>query len=171
MADQKYVIQKFNKALHDRGAFSCGVQQIDAWIKAGMNEQIKANRLVVWCASDGEGTLSGLYGLNAHAIKPETAFTLARRKERHDIPVIYLPFIAISNELQGQGLGGKLMAHAINQSVEISEKAGAAAIVLDVLKDDKYDKRMAFYQGIGFAPLGNPPGRMYLSMSVAKASL
>lgn len=171
MPDQKYVIQKFDKALHDRGAFSCGVQQMDAWIKTGISDQIKANRLVVWCANDGEGKLCGLYGLNTHAIKPETAFILARRRERHDIPVIYLPFIAISDDLQGQGLGGKLMAHAINQSVEISEKAGAAALVLDVLKDDKYDKRIAFYQGIGFAPLGEPPERMYLSMSTVKASI
>lgn len=171
MADLKYGIQKIDKALHDRGAFSCGVQQIDAWIKTGISDQIKANRLVVWCANDCKGKLCGLYGLNTHAVEPKSAVALARRKERHAIPVIYLPFIAISSELQGQGLGAKLMAHAISQSLEISEKAGAAALVLDVLKDDKYEKRMAFYKGIGFAQLGTPLERMYLSMSTVKASL
>lgn len=171
MADAKYEIRKFDKALHDRSAFSCGVDQIDNWLKNSISDQIKYNRLVVWCATDQERRLCGFYALNAHSVRPEAASALARRKERNPIPVIYLPAIAVASDLQGQSVGTALMGHAIRQGVDISEKAGTAALVLDVLEDDNFDRRKAFYEQIGFTLLGDDPKRFYLPMNTARASL
>jgi hypothetical protein len=50
---------------------------------------------------------------------------------------------------------------------------GAAAIVLDVLEDDHFDKRRRFYDGLGFRPLGDPlnPTRVFIPMADVQATL
>ncbi|MCR9137629.1 MAG: GNAT family N-acetyltransferase [Alphaproteobacteria bacterium] len=171
MADARHAIKTFDKALHDRSAFSCGVDKIDNWFKTAISEQIKQKRIVVWCATNPEGVLSGFYALNTHSIVPKDAGALARRGDQFPIPVIYLPATAVASDLQGQGLGKALMGHAIRQSVDISNRAGAAALVLDVLQDDNFEKRRAFYSRIGFVQLGSAPVRMFLPLKTALVSM
>jgi hypothetical protein len=50
---------------------------------------------------------------------------------------------------------------------------GAAAIVLDVLKDDHFDRRWNFYEELGFRPLGDPenPLRVFIPMADVRATL
>lgn len=162
----------FNKALHNRSAFSCGVQSIDSWLHASISKQIKNDRIKLYCATDESGKLVGFYALNAHCIRPEDAAALAQKGERHEIPVVYLPYIAVDAAHQGQNLGAALMGHAIMKSVEISDKIGAAALVLDVKKDADFEKRLSFYSRFGFQPL-NPetPHKVFLSMKLARLSV
>ena len=170
MADAKYVIRLLDKALHDRRAFSCGVEVMDRWIKNSVSDQVKSDRLRLWCANDLNGKFVGFYGLTAHSVNPDDAPSLAKRKERRPVPVIYLPALAVDKTCQGQGVGGALLADAIIRSLEISESIGAAALILDVLDDENFDKRKAFYLKLGFAEIGNgDPRRLFLSMKAAMA--
>jgi GNAT superfamily N-acetyltransferase len=172
MADAKYVIRLFDKALHDRRAFSCGVEAMDRWIRYSVSDQVKLDRLRLWCANDLDGKFVGFYGLTAHSVNPEDAPSLAQRKERRSIPTIYLPALAVDKTCQGQGVGGALLADAIVRSLEISESIGAAALILDVHDDGDFDKRKAFYLELGFAEIGNgDPRRLFLSMRNARAEL
>lgn len=172
MPDQpKFRIAKFDKALHDRSAFSCGIKEIDNWLKTSVSDQIKNNRVRLWCAINEEGQVIGFYSLNTQSVRPEKAGELARKGERHEIPALYLPCIAISEDYQEKGLGAALMGHAVSTALNISEQVGAAALILDVHKDEHYERRKAFYTRIGFAPLGgDKEERMYLSMKDARAS-
>ena len=170
MADAAFEIRLFDKALHDRRAFSCGVPAMDRWLKESIGDQIATDRLRVWCARDAAGRLVGFYGLSAHEVRPEHAPALARRKERHAIPAIYLPALAVDRTCQGRGLGGALMAHAIETAIEASAIIGAAALVLDVLRDANFARRKAFYLGIGFAEIGDEDdARLFLTMKDARA--
>lgn len=172
MADTPYVIQQFDKALHDRKAFSCGVTGMDRWFKKSISEQIKHNRLRVWCAVDRHGVVVGFYGLSAHSVEPENAPALQTKGERRPIPAIYLVALATDDRQRGRGLGCALMADAIAKALDVSETIGAAAIILDVLKDDNFDRRMAFYRRIGFEQIDevNAPARLFLSLKWAAAS-
>lgn len=166
MIDQKFRIEKFDKASHDRGAFSCGIAGMDRWFKKSITDQIKANRIRVWCAVDKNGQVVGFYALSAHSVEPSTASELATRRERHPIPAVYLSALATDQSVQGQGLGSALMADAMLKAFEISEVIGAAALILDVLEDEMFDQRMNFYLNLGFAPIdptGNPE-RLFLSI-------
>ena len=73
-------------------------------------------------------------------------------------------------------MGTALLIHAIQNAIDISELAGCAAIILDVLDDgDKsaLSKRVAFYKKLGFDFIRNTEQdhRMFLSIKDAKASL
>ena len=172
MSEPSLTIRAFDKALHDRGAFSSGVEPMDRWLREGAAEQIKLNRLRVWCATTEEGTFVGYYALAMHSVLPDAAPALTRRRERHAIPAIYLTALAVSEGHQGQGIGSALLGDAIARSVALSQEIGTAAIILDVLKDGHYERRRSFYLSLGFAEIGNgDPARLYLSIKDAIAEL
>lgn len=172
MTKPKFRVERFDKASHDRGAFSCGVAGMDRWFKESITDQIKANRLRVWCAVDAERRVVGFYGLSAHSVEAEASSALSRRRERHPIPAVYLAALATDLTVQGQGLGGALMADALTKALEVSETIGAAAVILDVFEDERFEQRMAFYTKLGFRPL-NPAGdpkRLFLPMTEMAAA-
>ncbi len=172
MAEPRLKVRLFDKALHDRAGFSSGIDAMDRWLRGSLSEQIRRDRLRVWCASDTAGAFVGYYALTMHSVAPETAPSLARTKERHPIPAIYLSALAVDTAHQGKGIGAALMGDAILRCIILSDQIGATAIVLDVLKDDNFERRRAFYTALGFAEIGNTdPGRLFLSIRDAKASL
>ncbi len=171
MAEPKYAISQFDKALHNRSAFTCGVKKVDSWLKNSISTQIKENRLRVWCVNNEDSELVGFYSLCSQSIQPQTAPGLATKGEVHEIPVLYLPVIATTKKYQGCGIGTALMGHAIETSVEVSEKTGVAALVLDVMEDENFHKRMEFYCRLGFNLIGYDNKRVYLSIKDAKASM
>ena len=179
MANKPLFIAKFNKALHDRSAFSCGFAPIDGFFKSSISRQIKDNLATVWVASASEIEKSpalGFYTLNAHSISANDAPQLTGRSQRPTIPAVYLNALAVDKSCQGQGIGTALLIHAIQKSIDISELAGCAVIILDVLDDgdcDALERRVAFYQTLGFEFVRHSEfkHRMYLSINDAKASL
>lgn len=145
---------------------------MDRWLRESVADQIAQNRLRLWCATDGDGALVGWYALAMHAVSPQEAPALARRRERHAIPAICLVALAVDQAQHGKGFGAALLADAIARSVALSDQIGAAAIVLDVLRDAAFSRRRAFYLTAGFAEIGNgDPGRLYLSIRNARAAL
>jgi ribosomal protein S18 acetylase RimI-like enzyme len=172
MPEGKYRISLFEKALHDRSAFSCGVRPIDNWVKNSVSSETKADRLRLWCAIDDAGTLVGVYAMNPHSVQPQDSGLLARQGEWKPIPVLYLSCLAIDTRYQGQGLGEAMMGHAIEKAVKLAEELPVTAIVLDVYEDDDFGRRMAFYQRLGFVSFSaEKPSRMYLPIADARKSV
>jgi hypothetical protein len=81
---------------------------IDNWLRKSITEQIKADRLRVWCATDREARLVGFYGLTAHEVRPAPA--LARRRETKSIPAIYLPLSPSIGRARAAGSAGRSWA-------------------------------------------------------------
>lgn len=172
MPDALLEIRPFNKALHDRGAFSSGVAQMDRWLRESAADQIKRNRLRLWCATNELGAFVGYYALAMHSVTPNEATNLSTRAERHPIPAIYLSALAVAKTHQGQGIGGALLGNAIIRCVALSDEIGAAAIILDVLEDAHFARRNAFYQNLGFAEIDREnPNRLFLSIKDAKVEM
>jgi ribosomal protein S18 acetylase RimI-like enzyme len=70
------------------------------------------------------------------------------------------------------GLGEALMGHAIQKAVNLSEEIPVSAIVLDVYNDENFDRRLEFYQRLGFYSFDKAnPARMYLPMVDARKSI
>lgn len=172
-------VMKFQRALHDRSAFSCGFQPIDNFLKSSITDQIKNNLVTVWVAVENntdKSPVKGFYALNAHSISSNDLPELTGKSRRETIPAIYINAVAVDHTFQGQGVGTALMIHAIQKSVEFSAQIGCAVIVLDLLNDgseDAIQRRTTFYQTLGFNWMKNSdqPNRMYLSIKNAKASL
>lgn len=167
-------IARFDKALHDRSAFSCGHGPIDNFVKSSLSDHTRAGMTVAYMATEpGEARVLGFYALGAMAVRPDVGPAKWDRIRLPEIPVIYIRAIAIDTVLQGKGLGTALLVHALRTCLDLSGRLGAAAVVLDVLKDRHFDKRQAFYFRLGFRTLNDPdnPMRMYLPMKDVRTTL
>ncbi len=167
-------IAKFEKALHDRSAFSCGFGPIDHFLKSSLSDQTKAGMVAAWIATAGEDpAVLGFYTLGALAVRSDFGPKTWQRSRVPDVPVIYIRAVAIRQDMQGRGLGTALVIDAMRRCLGIAEQMGAAAIVLDVLEDDRFDRRWRFYEDLGFQPLGDPmnPTRVFIPMSDVRATL
>lgn len=167
-------IAKFNKALHDRSAFSCGFTPIDNFLKSSLSDQIKGGLATAWVATSGDDpAVLGFYTLGAMAVRAHFGPPKWQRSGVPDIPVIYIRAVAVRKDMQGRGLGTALLLDAMKRSLVITEQMGAAAIVLDVLEDQHFEQRWKFYIDLGFKPLrdSDNPRRVFIPMADVRATL
>jgi GNAT superfamily N-acetyltransferase len=167
-------IAKFNKALHDRSAFSCGFTPIDNFLKSSLSDQIKGGLVTAWVATSGDDpAVLGFYTLGAMAVRAHFGPSKWQRSGVPDIPVIYIRAVAVRKDMQGRGLGTALLLDAMKRSLVITEQMGAAAIVLDVLEDQHFEQRWKFYIDLGFKPLrdSDNPRRVFIPMADVRATL
>jgi GNAT superfamily N-acetyltransferase len=168
------IIAKFDKALHDRSAFSCGFAPIDNFLKSSLSDQVKDGMVTAWIATaDGDSAVLGFYTLGAMAVRAEFGPKKWQRARVPDVPVIYIRAVAVREDMQGKRLGTALVIDAMTRCIGIADQMGAAAIVLDVLDGDHFDRRWKFYGDLGFLQLGDPenPRRVYLPMANVRATL
>jgi len=167
-------IAQFDKALHDRSAFSCGFAPIENFLKSSLSEQIKTGMVAAWIATaNGDPAVLGFYTLGAMAVRADLGPDKWQRAGVPDIPVIYIRAVVVREDMQGKGLGTALVVDAMRRCLGIANQMGAAAIVLDVLKDHQFDRRFHFYQDLGFKPLNDPqnPTRVFIPMADVRATL
>nr|MBA3325273.1 GNAT family N-acetyltransferase [Paracoccaceae bacterium] len=55
------------------------------------------------------------------------------------MPVIYIRAVAVREDWQGRGLSAALVVDALRKCVDIADRIGAAAMVLDVLRDAYFE--------------------------------
>lgn len=169
-------IAQFDKALHDRSAFSCGFGPIDNFLKSSLSEQINNGFVQAWIATEeGQTAVLGFYTLGAMAVRAGLGPKKwdQGRVGYSDTPVIYIRAVAVHEDMQGKGYGTALAVDAMKRCIGIADQMGAAAIVLDVLKDEHFERRWKFYEELGFQLLNDEgnPNRVYIPMADARASL
>jgi len=164
-------IEPLGRKTHDRAAFSCGVAQVDTYLRnlAAGFQDVDATRLWVACLDDGPG-VSGFYAMNAHALDLTTLPEPIRKKlpRYPTVPAIYLSVMGVDQSLQGHGIGKFLLADAMRRAAAIAEQIGAAFMVIDPLNDDA----ARLYASLKFVELPDQPSRrMLLSMKQVRAAV
>lgn len=167
-------ISKFNKEHHDRSQFTCGFKPIDNFLKKSLSDHVRSGMVAAYIATEERSKLVlGFYTLGALSVRADIGPKAWDRARIPDIPVIYIRAVAVHQTWQGRGLGTALVVDALKRCCEIADQMGAAAVVLDVLRDAHFDRRLAFYKNLGFAPLEDPgnPDRVFISLPDIRASL
>ncbi len=142
-------------ALHDRAAFTCGVESLDRYLKtqAGQDVRRKANAVFVLSAADAPDRVLGYYTLCAtsisHSDAPEEA-----RKHIPRYPLVSCTLIgrlAVAKASQGHGMGSILLADALRRAFESASSVGSCMVVVDALDETAAD----FYTAHSFVRLPN----------------
>ncbi len=162
-----FTIEPLDTERHDRAAFSCGVEQVDNFLKRTANKLAEAGNLRVFVMTDGGATIAGFYAVNAHAIDyGDLPPRYARTRPGHgSIPAAYISMIGVDSRYAGQGLGGDLLADALRKIHAAAALLGVAVVILDILDDGRPDlvaKRKALYERYGFSGLPSNPNRLFL---------
>ncbi|MBD1549673.1 GNAT family N-acetyltransferase [Roseibium aggregatum] len=168
-----FTIQPFDPKTHDRAAFSCGVPQIDNYLKLTAKKGSKADVVRIWVVTDAENHIVGFYGINMHAVAVEAMPDAYKKKAmKHGLlPAAFIAMIGVDQEHQGNGLGSVLVADALNRIARASEEIGTCVIMLDVFDDgdtDAVTRRKTYYESFGFIPLPDQPLRLFMPVATAR---
>jgi len=148
------------KAAHDRSLFRSGAEQLDHYLRTQVAQDIRRRIAACFVALGEKDRIIGYYTL-ASASVPLTALPPERRKKlpRYPaVPTVRMGRLAVDQAFQGTGLGGILLADAIDRTVR-SEIASYALIV-----DAKSDDAAAFYRHHGFISLPDTPLMLFLPL-------
>ena len=147
-------------AHHDRDSFSCGIAELDEYIRKRASQDVRRRIARVFVATgDTPRGIAGYYSLSAASFRrEELAEEIARRLPRYPVPAAILGRLAVDRAYQGRGLGEFLLADACNRVLEASRAMGVFALIVDATNEHA----AAFYERYGFKRLPDTPGRLFL---------
>lgn len=138
---------------HDRSAFSCGVDALDAYLKAQATQDVrrKANAVFVATENSVPSTILGYFTLCALGLPPGPIPEKARKHlpRYPQVSATLIGRVAVTTTQQGRGLGGMLLARALRMAFENADIVGSSMVVVDALDD----RAAAFYRAHGFIAL------------------
>lgn len=146
---------------HDRGAFSCGAEELDDYLRRRASQDQKRNVAQVFVTADEPGRrVIGFYTLSTLSIDlGHLPDDLARRLPKYsEIPAALLGRLAVDQNFQGQGVGEHLLIDALTRVCSVADDIAIFAVIVDAR-----DSRAAtFYEGYDFVRLPNSPHRLFL---------
>lgn len=136
---------------HRRDQFECGQPSLDEFLRSLVSQYEKRNLGRTYVAvTRGERLVCGYYTLASGALGFEVLPAMqARKLPRHPVPVVLIARLAVDRASQGKRLGETLLLDALARTLQLSDKLGIHAVVVDAI--DQHAK--AFYQKYGFIPL------------------
>ena len=169
-----FTIQPFDPEAHNRTAFSCGVPQIDNYLKLTAKKGSKADMVRVWVAIDDNSNIVGFYGINMHAVGvKDMPATYEKKAMKHGLlPAAFIAMIGVDKTRQGTGIGSALVADALSRIGRVSDDIGTCVVMLDVFDDGDSDavaRRKTYYEAFGFIPLPDQPLRLFMPIKTVRA--
>ena len=124
-----------------------GEPELDTWLRehAAGAEARRVARTFVWCRFDDDVAV-GYYSLAGHRLVRDDLPKSIGRGSPAEVPAVLLARLAIDASLQGQGLGGALLADALTRVVAATELVAARFVVVDAL----HESAATFYEHHGF---------------------
>jgi predicted N-acetyltransferase YhbS len=123
-------------------------------------------RTYVVCARDAPQRVVGYYAIST-AMEQRISLRNAkiRRSMPNQVPLLLIGRLAVDRQYQGKGLGADLLFDGVRRCLEVSEIAGARAIITHAIDEEA----VRFYRRHGFlrCPLGDRV--MLLPIEAARA--
>ncbi len=153
---------KFDVSASYRGlkTFDCNNEMINRFVQRSLKKRVKKHLSQAYILLE-EDLFVGFYTLDTFSIARDLFETDQKPSSLPPVvPVVKLAMLAVSQKLQGQGIGKRLLRDALLKVAQISKLAGCAGVYLLAEKD-----AISFYEKLGFIALKDgDPLPMFLSM-------
>ena len=152
-------------AAHERNEFRCGSAPLDRYLQEQVSQDIRRRVAACFVAVSAEQRIAGYYTLaSASLLLADLPSSIAKKLPRYPtVPAVRMGRLAVDEAFAGQGLGGALLADALERASR-SEIAAYALMV-----DAKDDKAATFYRHHGFIPLTDTPLTLFLPLATVEA--
>lgn len=152
-------------AAHERNEFRCGSAPLDRYLQEQVSQDIRRRVAACFVAVSAEQRIAGYYTLaSASLLLADLPLSIAKKLPRYPtVPAVRMGRLAVDEAFAGQGLGGALLADAL----ERASRSGIAAYALMVDAND--DKAATFYRHHGFIPLPDTPLTLFLPLATVEA--
>ncbi len=160
----KFAIEPFDKKKHDRTAFSCEHEPLNAYIRQRASQDVKKHVAAVFVLTPDGKTIAGYYTLSQYAVDsgsvPEETMRNLGLPKYKDLPATLLGRLARSLSFKGQRVGELLLVSALKQALDHSQRIASMSVIVDA----KDDTAKTFYRKYGFLELPDHPNRLFLPM-------
>jgi GNAT superfamily N-acetyltransferase len=155
---------------HDRKAFDCGDAAMNDFLRryARQSHDLGGAKTILAIDDADNKTIFGFYSLAPGALAyAETPEMMRRGLAQHDVPGFRLARLATHVRLQGQGLGGQLLAAAARRCLRAAAEVGGVVLIIDA----KNDRAARWYASYGALPLNDKPLTLVMSLATFAADL
>jgi len=153
---------------HDRSTFDCGSEPLNRYFRQQVTQD--ARRRVTACfvaVEQGGGVLAGYYTVASSSVSlTDLPEAVTKKLPRYpSVPAVRMGRLAVDRQFRGKGLGGAMLADALQRSV----KAEIAAYALVV--DAKDEEAAAFYRHHGFLAFNDNQLALFLPLATTQRLL
>lgn len=137
---------------HQTEGFDCGKPALNEWLVRYARQAQGSGSAKTFVVADGDRVV-GYFSLTVGQIDTLAAPERIRKgMGQYPIPVVILARLAVSNQMQGKGIGVGMLQDAIRRTLLIAEQAGIRAMLTHPLDEEA----SRFYTRFGFiaSPLG-----------------
>jgi ribosomal protein S18 acetylase RimI-like enzyme len=157
----KFVIEPLGPK-HDRAAFSCGVEFLDAYLRKQAGQDFKKHSAVPFVLTPDGSTIAGYYTLSQFAVQLDNLpGEIAKKLPKYPlVPATLLGRLAVSTAFRGQGHGETLLMDALYRILQHSRELASAGTIVDA----KDGAAVSFYRKYGFLELPKIERRLFLPL-------
>jgi len=165
MSGAPFLLVPFDAA-HDRTAFCSDSEPLNRYLREQVTQDIRRRVAACFVALAEGQRIAGYYTLaSASLLLTDLPISTGKKLPRYPtVPAVRMGGLAVDQAFMGQGLGGALLADALDRAAR-SEIAAFALMV-----DAKGETATAFYQHHGFIALPDSPLTLFLPLATAQRS-
>lgn len=153
---------------HRREDFDCGEEALNAYLRRYARQNHEHNIARTFVAVDAHDRVFGYYSLASASIEFDSLpAAYAKRVPRYPVPAVRIARLAVDRSVKGEGLGGKLLADALQRVLTASSEVAVKVVLVDA----KNKAAIEFYRHYGFVELIDAPKTLFLPIeTVIKAA-
>lgn len=163
------VVEPFDRARHDTQSFNCGKASLDLYIQITVDRDMVDRTAVAYVLLNrAEITpvrrVIGYFTLSGHGFSKRQA----RRRDRDrylgaydPVSAILIGRLALVVEYQEFGLGKDLLVAALNAALDVSDRVGAAVVIVHALDNDA----ATFCEHLGITRFRDEPSQLYFPLA------
>jgi GNAT superfamily N-acetyltransferase len=148
-------------ATHNRISFNSDSEPLNRYLREQVTQDIRRRVAACFVALADPSRIAGYYTLaSASVLLADLPASISKKLPRYPtVPTVRMGRLAVDQAYQGQGLGGALLADALDRAA----RAEIAAYALMV--DAKDETAAAFYRHHGFIVLPDSPMSLFLPLA------
>jgi GNAT superfamily N-acetyltransferase len=152
-------------AAHDRVTFNSESDALNRYFREQVTQDIRRRVAACFVALDDRQCIAGYYTLaSASLLLADLPASTGKKLPRYPtVPAVRMGRLAVDKAFKGLGLGGALLADALDRAAH-AEIAAYALIV-----DAKDAWAAAFYRHHGFIALPDSPLRLFLPLATIRS--
>lgn len=147
---------------HDRASFSCGVPELDDYLRRQASQDAKRKVAAPFVVVDETHQILGYYTLSSYGVRiAELPPDIARKLPKYPlIPTTLLGRLAVSRDHHGQKLGRLLLMDALHRSWKNSSQVASVGVVAEAVDETA----RTFYLHHEFVPLTEHARKLFIAM-------
>ncbi|NMG54275.1 GNAT family N-acetyltransferase [Aromatoleum aromaticum] len=148
-------------AAHDRAAFNSDSEPLDRYLREQVTQDVRRRVTACFVALADGRRIAGYYTLaSASLLLADLPARMAKKLPRYpSVPAVRMGRLAVDQAFKGQGLGGALLADALDRAA--NSKIAAYALMVDA----KDEAAAAFYLHHGFIALPDSALTLFLPLA------